>query len=156
MLASILYATSLFFLGKIVSSAGMFTLFYSQSGVFISSVCYFTYKATQNYRESDVFWVDVNLKKDGKIWWKNVLSLVTFVCVHLSCHQLAYLSVWAAYQSKTNPGIICVIWLINPIMMSIGDLILFGQKLKLYHIIGIISIVVCGSIISLSKNVETA
>ena len=37
-------------------------------------------------------------------------------------------------------------------MMAIGDLLVFGQKLKIHHIIGIISVVVCGSLISLSQN----
>ena len=69
---------------------------------------------------------------------------------------MAYLSIWAAYQAQINPGVICIIWLINPIIMAIGDLLIFGQKLKMYHIIGILSIVACGVFISLSKNADLA
>ena len=67
---------------------------------------------------------------------------------------MAILSIWAAGQANVNPGIICVMWLVNPVLMSLGDLILFKQKLKVFHFVGIMFIIICGLLISLGKTDE--
>ena len=97
--ASFLFAIGLTFLGKVVSQAGMSALFYTQVGVFISSVCFFVGKGFKNWRDKGTFWVDLNLKKDGKVCIRNVVGVVAYAVSHLACHQLAYLSIWAAYQA---------------------------------------------------------
>ena len=81
---------------------------------------------------------------------------MAYACTHFACYQLAYVSLWVAYLAQVNPGIICVLWLTNPITMAIADLYIYGQRSKLYHIIGILSIVVCGSLISFAKNQNEA
>lgn len=49
-----------------------------------------------------------------------------------------------------NPGVINTLSSLDPLFMAIIDFILFGQKLKYYHIIGVAAIVACSVIISLS------
>ena len=52
-------------------------------------------------------------------------------------------------------GLITTIWSVNPLFLAIMDAIVFSQKLKYFHVIGMISIVICTVVLSISGVVNT-
>ena len=57
---------------------------------------------------------------------------------------------WFAERAKINVGVITCIWSLNPLFMAIFDWILFDVKLKYFHIIGTIALVI--AVLSISFN----
>ena len=50
-----------------------------------------------------------------------------------------------------NVGVITVIWSTTPLMIAIGEFLVFGQRLKTHYIIGMLLMVACASILSLNS-----
>jgi len=53
-----------------------------------------------------------------------------------------------ATKAGINVGVITVIWSVNPLLMALADRIIYKTKLKYYHYIGLISILICTVIIA--------
>ena len=64
---------------------------------------------------------------------------------------MAILTMWFSGLARINVGVITTIWAVNPLFLAIFDSIIFKQKLFYYHYIGMLSIVGCTLIISLSR-----
>ena len=47
----------------------------------MSAVAFFSVKGYKNLREHHSCLVDLNLKRNGKVNWKNVLALLVFTCL---------------------------------------------------------------------------
>jgi len=62
-------------------------------------------------------------------------------------------SLFSAVYANINTGVITIIWRSSVFMAAFADYILFGQKLKYYHWIGLVSCVTCTVLIGLSKVV---
>jgi drug/metabolite transporter (DMT)-like permease len=62
-------------------------------------------------------------------------------------------SLFTSVYANINPGVITIIWRSSIFLSALADYILFGQKLKYYHFIGLISCVTCNVLIVLSKIV---
>ena len=56
-------------------------------------------------------------------------------------------------KADLNIGLCVAIWAINPFFAALADLIIYRIGLKLNHIIGMLFLVVCGVLISLSSMV---
>lgn len=55
-----------------------------------------------------------------------------------------------AARAKINAGVIITIWSVNPLFMAVCDKLIFGQKLRYFHSLGMFAIVVCTIVISLA------
>ena len=82
--------------------------------------------------------------------YRNLLGFIAYCCVYLCIQNMAMLTMFTAKLAGVNVGVIITIWSINPLFMALLDYLFFGQKLKYYHVIGTISIVICTIVISLS------
>lgn len=60
-----------------------------------------------------------------------------------------------AALAQINVGLITTIWSINPLFIAIMDYLLFRQKLRYYHLIGTVSIVICTVVLSLSGVLDS-
>ena len=63
---------------------------------------------------------------------------------------MAFLTMYFAGLSNVNTGVIITIWSVNPLFMAICDYFIFDVKLKYYHLIGTVCIVICIVVLSLT------
>ena len=63
------------------------------------------------------------------------------------------LSIHFGLLANVNVGVISILWRMNVLMMAFADYFINGQKLKIYHKIGMVSILACAICIGLSKKV---
>jgi drug/metabolite transporter (DMT)-like permease len=68
---------------------------------------------------------------------------------------LACLTIYTGQLAGINVGVISILWRMNVLMMAIADYFINGQKLKLYHGIGMVSVLASVVCIGFSKNVNT-
>jgi len=127
-------------------------IFYFSPGTILTSIIFFTIRGVQNKRNPDInkLWTDQNLIIDGQVRWKNVVGYACFACCYFCIQNLAFLTIFFASKADINVGLITTIWSVNPLFMAIMDSIFFSQKLQYFHVIGMISIVACTVVLSLS------
>ena len=66
------------------------------------------------------------------------------------------LTIYFAGLAKINTGLIVSIWSITPFGYALFDKILFGFKLELNHYIGMVFILICAVILSLTSVIYPA
>ena len=62
-------------------------------------------------------------------------------------------SIWLASLANINAGIITVIWSATPLFQAIADRLLFGDKLKYNHWIGMLLIFTCSVLLGLQSYI---
>ena len=67
---------------------------------------------------------------------------------------MAFLTMYYAARAEVNVGLITTIWSVNPLFMAIGVFVFFKEKLELYHFVGMILIVICTVLLSLSTVIS--
>ena len=64
------------------------------------------------------------------------------------------MTMWLATKADINVGVITCIWSINPLFIAILDYFIFSYRLRYYHVIGMVSLILCGLSISLTKEFD--
>ena len=129
---------------------------YNTTGGLTAGLIANLYWASKNYKETGVFWANQNFIVDGRLRWNHVVGFSVFVMLLFSCQNLVYLTIYFATAANINVGVITTIWSIDPVNMAVIDYWLFGQKLQYYHVVGVLSIVACSALVSLSGYFEGA
>jgi hypothetical protein len=124
-----------------LTSVGMGSVFYFNTGSLIYSVGYFikrkfTPGSPINY--GPPVWVCFNAFMQLLIIWCVTLTFST--------SQMAGL----------NPGIACTIWNLTPFISGLGDRVIYKQGIKTSAIIGMVLLLICGVLVSLSSLFKTA
>ena len=52
-----------------------------------------------------------------------------------------------------NVGVMATLWSADPLFMSISDYLIYGQKLKLFHIVGMFAIIGCSLVLSFNDMI---
>ena len=63
---------------------------------------------------------------------------------------MAFLTMYFSALAKMNVGLITTLWSVNPLFMAIMDRIMFKTKLQVFHVFGMVFIVICTVMLSLS------
>lgn len=60
-------------------------------------------------------------------------------------------------KADINLGISTIIWRVNVFVLALADFIFYGQKLKYFHIVGLVFITICTILVSIEgiKNDES-
>ena len=87
----------------------------------------------------------------GKVSKVNVIGFIAFCFVYFLVQNMAFLTMYFSALAKMNVGLITTLWSVNPLFNAIMDRIMFDEKLKAYHAIGMIFIVICTALLSLSS-----
>ena len=141
-------------LARLSAAAGFLSVFYLSGGSIFWSLCFHLYKSFGNWRNSGHFWNDQNLIKGGKLAVRNLLGLLVYAMTMLVAIYITFASIHFAVKAQINPGVVSTIWSIDPIIMAVADYVWFGQKLQYYHHVGIVSIVACSIVLSLSDFID--
>jgi drug/metabolite transporter (DMT)-like permease len=93
----------------------------------------------------------MNLKrKDGSINTKNIEMIILGASLELfKLYVIAY-TFYLSKLANLNIGIAACIWCITPFVTALVDYLLYGERLQAYHFIGMINLVFCAALISLS------
>tara|TARA_B110000285_G_C14933187_1_gene518311 strand:+ start:126 stop:554 length:429 start_codon:yes stop_codon:yes gene_type:complete len=59
------------------------------------------------------------------------------------------LTMYFATDAGINVGVVTVIWSVNPLLMALADRIIYKTKLKYYHYVGLLAIMICTIVIAL-------
>ena len=73
----------------------------------------------------------------------NLLRYILNSVIYFIVMNLCYLTMFFANRADINVGVIITIWSINPFFNSIADYYINGEKMHYYHIIGLLSILLC-------------
>ena len=103
----------------------------------------------RNYRENGVFWNNQNLIVGGKLNKRNTLGFAAFCTFIMACHLCILLNVFFAERAGINLGLITIAWRASILFGAFMDFIIFKEKLKYYHFLGLILIVSCVTLISI-------
>ena len=127
--------------------------FYFSSGQAFAGIIYNIWDMRKNYKTNGKIWPDQNIIIDGKWSGRNLLGFILFCITFFLTQVSAIESLFCAVYANINTGVITIIWRSSVFMAALADYIIFGQKLKYYHFIGLISCVTCTVLIALSKVV---
>ena len=64
------------------------------------------------------------------------------------------MTMFHATNAGVNTGIILTFWSVNPLFMAVMDYLLFGTRLKYYHLVGTFSIILCTIVVNLKAVFE--
>ena len=70
--------------------------------------------------------------------------------------NLVYVTMFFANRAEINVGVIITIWSLEPILNQIAAYFLFDEKIHYYHVIGLVSILLCSICISLKDMLAPA
>ncbi len=83
--------------------------------------------------------------------FSNALHFLCFSGIYLGSMVSIVLSFSYSQKAGVNEGIITSIWAITPVFSAILDYIAFSVKLQGRHLIGVITLIICATCISLSN-----
>ena len=89
--------------------------------------------------------------------WDNTLDCWSFIiCIVSAAFQIAVfisviLAIMLARRAGLTIGIVTAVWGIGPFFVAVLDKLIYGSEIKLYHIFGMLLIVVMSVLISLSN-----
>ena len=86
--------------------------------------------------------------------WYHLLSFILYSVTFLIFQGLACLTIYTGRLADVNVGVVSILWRMNVLMMAFADYFINGQKLKIYHIIGMISILASCICIGFSKEAD--
>ena len=98
------------------------------AGVIVGILFHLTH-SFKNYSKGGTFWHNQNLIINGKLSWLNVFRVTLFCLVLFMCQNMAYLTIWAAEQAQMNVGVVTCIWTVDPIVTTVYDFVVYGQRL---------------------------
>ena len=139
-------------ISEISNQAGPACLFYFASGSIVTGIAYHLIKCCRE----KTLWNNQNIIVDGQFKLKNLIGFVCYCLIYLLIQLLAIYTMYFANKAGVNVGIITTIWSLNPLFMATADFFIFGQPLKHYHYQGLISILICSVVISLSGMANAA
>ena len=73
----------------------------------------------------------------------NVFRYFLNAIIYFIVMNLVYLTMYFANLAEINVGVIITIWSINPFFNSIADYYLNDEKMHYYHVIGLVSMLMC-------------
>ena len=90
----------------------------------------------------------MNLIVDGKLSKRNLLGYIGYTLFGLVMNICIPLNIYFAEEAGINVGLVTIIWRVSVFIGALLDYIYFKTKLKYYHFLGLILMVVCVVIIS--------
>jgi drug/metabolite transporter (DMT)-like permease len=75
--------------------------------------------------------------------------------IYFIVKNMAFFTMYFANRSPVNVGVIITIWSIEPFFNSVADYFIYGQKMHYYHIIGVMSMVICSVVICMKDFMES-
>ena len=139
-----------------LSDLGMKSVNYFNSGGLVFAICYFIYNKE---------WTKTN-SLDGKsngepkvlmMTWDNKFDWFTFFfCIVSAVMQMfTYFAIIICFKfshkAGLNIGIAQSIWALNPFMVAVVERVFWGKGLKIFQILGMIALVICSVLVSLSE-----
>ena len=152
-LCSFAFAAEFVFLVQITEVVGPVCIFYNTSGGIIIGFVYYFYIGVVGPCFRGKKMKDQNFILDGQIKWRNVVGMVAYCLLLIACEVFVYLTLFFSKRAKINPGIITTIWSVDPLFMAFSDKVFFKQKMEYYHYVGMMAIIVCSVILSMSDYV---
>ena len=152
MCASVFFTIANIFINQINIDVGPQATMYFAFGFLLTSVVVYTIHGVKNEKNKtglSKYWIDLGVVEDGVVNMKKVVGLIGFALLFQIIQNLAMVSLYLAQLADMNTGIIATIWAINPLFSAIMDALVFKQKLKNFHYIGMIGMVCCSCMISL-------
>ena len=86
---------------------------------------------------------------------RNLIGFIGYSVCLLGSQNMMYLTLYFASAADVNAGVIITLWSIDPLMLAFFDRVVFKEKLKCYHIQGMVSILICSLTISLCEDSST-
>lgn len=134
---------------EINDEVGILTSMYLSVGALVSSSVYFLLKGSQNLKQGRSWWTSQDYVVDGQIQWPRVNAFLLYCFLFFLIQNLAVVTLYFAERAQINSGTISTIWNACPLFTAIMDLIMFNQKMKYYHIIGMVALVLCSVLLSM-------
>lgn len=141
------------FLVQITERVGPMCLFYNTSGGIIIGVGYYFYHGCVSRCLDGSKWKAQNLVVGGRLKWRNVLGIITYCLLLIACDVFVYLTLYFSKRAHINAGIIMTFWAMDPLLMAFTDRVIFKQRIEYFHYIGMLAIIACSAVLSLSDYV---
>ena len=137
-------------ISEITAKVGPLCIFYFAPGCNITSAVYFLIKGAVNVKNGNGFWIDHNIKFNGKVSRQHAWGYFLYSLIYFLIQNMAFLTMYFSALAKVNVGLITTIWSVNPLFIAIMDFIIFKQQLRYFHLLGMVAIVVCTVLLSIS------
>ena len=85
----------------------------------------------------------------------NVLRFGIQCCLFFGIQSFIFLTMYYAHMADVNVGIITTIWSIQPLAAATLDYFIYGEKLRMHHLMGMVFVIGSGLCISLSSKTNT-
>ena len=143
------FSASFFFKTELVHKNGYVSVLYTSTGTVITCLMYDGYKCYASWKQNGVFWNNQNVIVDKKLVKSNLLGFIGYCMMQVLILNMVMFTIYFSVLADLNTGIGTSIWALTPFMMSLGDHLFFGHKLKYNHVVGITLIITCVILISL-------
>ena len=152
--ASICFTICNSFIVELSLAVGPYSMFYFASGAVFASMIFNLIEAYRNKQEVGIFWNNQNLIVYGKLRWRNVFGFICFCGLYFIVQNGVLLTIYFAVAADLNAGVITTIWSVTPFFCAFADYLLFNERLRIHHFIGISCIVLCTLLLSLIKVID--
>ena len=85
----------------------------------------------------------------------NILRFLIQCCLFFGIMSFIFLTMYYSHMADVNVGIITTIWSIQPLAAAILDYFIYGEKLMMHHLSGMLFIIASALTISLSNKQST-
>ena len=95
-----------------------------------------------------------NIIIDGKINKRHLLGFIAYMLSLFIIQNIITLNMYLGAKANINGGILTVIWRLNVFMTAFGDFLIYKEKLRYFHIIGLVSITTCTILIGVDQAIH--
>ena len=81
-----------------------------------------------------------------------MFGFVIYALLYWGVEFLVFLNLEVSTLADINTGIISGIWNLVPLFMAVLDYLFYRQVLNKYHIVGVVSLVLCAFLITVASN----
>ena len=143
LISSLCFTTCNISISEITTEIGLYCIFYFSSGALLAGLAY--HISTGKY-------LGQNLRENGQFKKRNLIKYIIYCCIYFIVQNLCYFTMYFANRADINIGVIITIWSLEPIFNQIADYYINSEKIHYYHIIGLISILLCSAAVCFKET----
>ena len=150
-MSTVCFCAGNYTLSYLSKEAGFYTIFYYSVGSTFISILYYVVKMRKQYKSNGTIWPDQNIIKQGKIKCINLFRFMLICLTYFLAQVMICLTLYYAALAQVNSGLITTIWSLTPFFFALVEYKVFGTSLQINHYIGMILILICSVLLSLTK-----
>lgn len=126
---------------------GLAAIFYLSAGCIFCGACHIIFMTCKRGCK----WHPQNIIVNGQVKPMNVIRFILQCCMFFAVQAFKFLTMYYSHMAHVNVGIITTLWSVQPLAAAFLDYLIYGERLTIYHLVGIVLVVASAFCISFSR-----